>query len=164
MANLEAKLYPEQDSHYYAANDRVVFASKDMTMDLRHLVKCGDFECPLVKTVIDKQDTGHKGPGVFAEFDLQETQEVSFVFREVPDSEASHAPAEEDAVDRRLRMAFDPPLTMSLLDALFRQTSTFWLNWVSQSTYKGRWRENVMRSALTLKLLTYEPVTYKSLC
>ncbi|KAL7308178.1 hypothetical protein PS15m_012064 [Mucor circinelloides] len=157
MANLEAKLYPEQDTHYYAANDRVVFASENMTMDLRHLVKCGDFDCPLVKTVIDEQDTGHKGPGVYAEFDLQETQEVSFVFREVPDSEASHPPAEEDAVDRRLRMAFDPPLTMSLLDALFRQTSTFWLNWVTQSTYKGRWRENVMRSALTLKLLTYEP-------
>ncbi|KAG1226454.1 hypothetical protein G6F68_019740 [Rhizopus microsporus] len=54
-------------------------------------------------------------------------------------------------------MAIDPPLTLSLVDALFRQTSTFWLNWVSESTYKGRWREHVLRSALVLKLLTYEP-------
>ncbi|KAI8639539.1 Six-hairpin glycosidase-like protein [Parasitella parasitica] len=157
MAGIEAKLYPEQDMHYYTANERVVFSSKDMTMDLRYLVKCGDFECPLVKVHIDKEDSGHKGPGVYANFDLQETQEVSFVFREVPTSEASHNPSQEDAADRRLRLASDPPLTMSLLDSLFRQTSTFWLNWVTQSTYKGRWREHVMRSALALKLLTYEP-------
>jgi GH15 family glucan-1,4-alpha-glucosidase len=33
----------------------------------------------------------------------------------------------------------------------------FWLQWISQSTYKGRWREAVSRSLLILKLLTYEP-------
>lgn len=161
IAGIEARLYPEQDMNYYAANERVVFASKDMTMDLRHLVKCGDFDCPLIKMHIDNQDSCHKGAGVYSEFDLQETQEVSFVFREVPrwqDDDSQEK--KEDAVDRKLRMAADPPLTMSLLDALFRQTSTFWLHWVGQSTYRGRWRENVMRSALTLKLMTYEPVTY----
>ncbi|MBK0379694.1 glycoside hydrolase family 15 protein [Mucilaginibacter sp. SD-g] len=30
----------------------------------------------------------------------------------------------------------------------------YWKNWIQQSTYNGRWREIVMRSALTLKLLT----------
>src|SRR6185503_1886288 len=29
--------------------------------------------------------------------------------------------------------------------------------WIGQSTYRGRWREVVDRSAITLKLLTYEP-------
>src|SRR5262249_26481979 len=29
--------------------------------------------------------------------------------------------------------------------------------WLSQSTYRGRWREMVNRSALLLKLLTYSP-------
>lgn len=39
----------------------------------------------------------------------------------------------------------------------FQSTINFWRKWLSQSTYKGRWREMVHRSALTLKLLTYEP-------
>jgi len=40
---------------------------------------------------------------------------------------------------------------------LFEQTARFWRTWLSQSTYKGRWREMVDRAALTLKLMTHEP-------
>ncbi|MFQ6028127.1 MAG: glycoside hydrolase family 15 protein, partial [Dehalococcoidia bacterium] len=40
---------------------------------------------------------------------------------------------------------------------LFEDTVQFWREWLSQSTYRGRWREMVERSALVLKLLTYEP-------
>ncbi len=36
----------------------------------------------------------------------------------------------------------------------FKQTLTFWRRWVGRSTYRGRWREMVNRSALVLKLLT----------
>ncbi|MBC9735461.1 glycoside hydrolase family 15 protein [Nocardioides sp. zg-578] len=43
------------------------------------------------------------------------------------------------------------------LDELFEATSAFWRGWLAQSTYVGRWREMVNRSALTLKLLTHEP-------
>jgi len=39
----------------------------------------------------------------------------------------------------------------------FRQTVNFWRNWLSHCSYSGRWRETVYRSALTLKMLTYEP-------
>jgi GH15 family glucan-1,4-alpha-glucosidase len=35
------------------------------------------------------------------------------------------------------------------------KTEVFWMDWVSQLRYRGRWREMVMRSALTLKLLVY---------
>lgn len=163
IAGLEATMYPEEDMHYYAGNDRVLFKSKDLSMDLRFLVKCGDFECPLIKIHQDSDVVHHKGPGVWANFDLKETQEVTFVFREVPSIESEHKGKKESVVDRKLRMAVDPPLTMSLLDALFRQTSTYWLNWVTQSSYRGRWREYVLRSALTLKLLTYEKVTLSSI-
>src|SRR6202035_4171773 len=37
------------------------------------------------------------------------------------------------------------------------ETVRFWRGWLRQSSYQGRWREIVGRSALTLKLLSYEP-------
>ena len=36
----------------------------------------------------------------------------------------------------------------------FKDTVNFWRAWIGRSTYKGRWREMVNRSALVLKLLT----------
>jgi hypothetical protein len=157
LIGLEAKMRPPEDLHYYTGRDRVIFESQSLKMDLRHLVKCGEFDCPLVKFVKDEENKTHLGPGIWADFDLQETQEVVFIFREVPNHEK---PMEEESpIERKLRMTIDPPLTLSLMDALFRQTSTFWLSWVRQSTYTGRYREHVLRSALTLKLLTYEPVS-----
>ena len=42
------------------------------------------------------------------------------------------------------------------LDELM-STVHFWWDWLSASRYRGRWREVVHRSALTLKLLTYAP-------
>ena len=40
---------------------------------------------------------------------------------------------------------------------LFTRTVAFWRGWLARSRYAGRWREMVNRSALTLKLLTYQP-------
>ena len=37
------------------------------------------------------------------------------------------------------------------------ETASFWRDWVHRSTYRGRWREMVARSAITLKLMTYAP-------
>lgn len=39
----------------------------------------------------------------------------------------------------------------------FNSTVAYWRKWLSASQYRGRWREMVHRSALTLKLLTYAP-------
>ncbi len=36
-------------------------------------------------------------------------------------------------------------------------TARFWKDWLRRSTYTGRWREMVSRSAMTLKLMTYAP-------
>jgi GH15 family glucan-1,4-alpha-glucosidase len=49
------------------------------------------------------------------------------------------------------------PLAAGETEELFTRTSDFWQNWVSQSRYRGRWREMVQRSALVLKLLVYHP-------
>jgi GH15 family glucan-1,4-alpha-glucosidase len=43
------------------------------------------------------------------------------------------------------------------LQRLADDTAAYWKNWLNRSTYSGRWREMVTRSAMTLKLLTYAP-------
>jgi GH15 family glucan-1,4-alpha-glucosidase len=43
------------------------------------------------------------------------------------------------------------------VERAFRETVDFWRRWIGQSRYRGRWREMVDRSAITLKLLTYLP-------
>ncbi|GAB5491759.1 MAG: glycoside hydrolase family 15 protein [Phototrophicaceae bacterium] len=49
------------------------------------------------------------------------------------------------------------PLNWESANQLFNSTVTYWREWLAQCTYKGRWRDIVYRSALTMKLLTYEP-------
>ena len=45
----------------------------------------------------------------------------------------------------------------SVRDGCSSETRDFWRDWISQSTYRGRWREMLDRSAITLKLMTYAP-------
>ena len=75
-----------------------------------------------------------------SEFSLREDQTALFVLREI-----------ESGAD------CDLSLSKREEDELFMQTVEYWRRWLSKSTYTGRWREMVHRSALTLKLLTYEP-------
>ena len=53
----------------------------------------------------------------------------------------------------------DEPTSFSAeeADGQFRETVDFWRQWVSKCTYQGRWREDVIRSLLALKLLTFSP-------
>jgi len=47
-----------------------------------------------------------------------------------------------------------PSIQMDYVSDAFKDTMNYWLAWVARSKYRGRWREMVNRSALTLKLLT----------
>jgi GH15 family glucan-1,4-alpha-glucosidase len=58
-------------------------------------------------------------------------------------------PVEEGTIPR--------PCSPRLTEDLARETVSYWRAWLAQSNYRGRWREMVQRSALTLKLLTYKP-------
>ncbi len=49
------------------------------------------------------------------------------------------------------------PIAPDQATALFEHTVNYWRRWLGQCTYRGRWREIVERSALMLKLLTFEP-------
>jgi GH15 family glucan-1,4-alpha-glucosidase len=71
------------------------------------------------------------------EFEVSEGQTVPFVLTWTP----SHCPAPP---------RFDP------LDAL-RRTERWWAAWAERCTYDGPWRDDVMRSLVTLKALTYGP-------
>jgi GH15 family glucan-1,4-alpha-glucosidase len=52
-----------------------------------------------------------------------------------------------------------PPRAMPPLQLveLLNDTVRFWRGWLGRSTYNGRWKEQVGRSAMTLKLMTYAP-------
>ncbi|MGZ4746676.1 MAG: glycoside hydrolase family 15 protein, partial [Oryzihumus sp.] len=41
--------------------------------------------------------------------------------------------------------------------SLFDETVAYWKDWLARGRYRGRWREAVQRSAITLKLMTYAP-------
>ncbi|MGW3808301.1 glycoside hydrolase family 15 protein [Micromonospora sp. NPDC005113] len=43
------------------------------------------------------------------------------------------------------------------VESMFQQTHDYWRRWLGRSSYSGRWREMVERSAITLKLMTYAP-------
>jgi GH15 family glucan-1,4-alpha-glucosidase len=80
------------------------------------------------------------GQRVSARFTLHEGKSAVFTLREGAPHSCEHAVLEHDASE-----------------TLFRGTVDYWRHWLGKCTYTGRWREVVQRSALVLKLLTYEP-------
>jgi GH15 family glucan-1,4-alpha-glucosidase len=74
-----------------------------------------------------------------AEFTLRAGQTKSFVLHECRPRGASPSDAPDYA------------------EAALHETAQFWRDWMRQSRYRGRWREMVNRSALTLKLLISQP-------
>jgi GH15 family glucan-1,4-alpha-glucosidase len=79
------------------------------------------------------------GGDVRASFELGTGQSATFILEHVPDDYQQHGHSAEETRE------------------LFEATVAHWRRWLSQSRYRGRWRETVHRSALTLKLLTYRP-------
>lgn len=53
--------------------------------------------------------------------------------------------------------SYQPPPTPTDPFRALADTRAFWREWVGHCTYRGRWRDAVMRSLLTLKALTYAP-------
>lgn len=75
--------------------------------------------------------------------------DATAVFTLKPDETATvvFGEAEEESGDGHATL--DP----KMIEKHFKETTDFWRGWIAQSNYKGRWREMVHRSVLTLKLL-----------
>jgi GH15 family glucan-1,4-alpha-glucosidase len=80
------------------------------------------------------------GGGVVSRFKLEAGESVTFLLQEVDSGES-----------------YQLHLSDVECEAAFRATIAYWRHWISGCKYSGRWREIVERSALALKLLTYEP-------
>ncbi|KAJ2726525.1 hypothetical protein GGI07_000467 [Coemansia sp. Benny D115] len=129
-----------------------------LPMDLRYIVGCaGSGVCPVVRfeRASGEGFNGNLGDGVTSTFSLREGQRVVFIMRTTPEAASSHIedPLELTAYHR----LYNPPLNMKVAEDMLEDTLLYWLTWIRGCTYKGRWLENVERSALTLKLMTYEP-------
>ena len=79
------------------------------------------------------------GQGVRARFTIEAGESHSYVLERVPADHICRPYPERETL------------------AAFEATVAYWRRWLDQSRYRGRWREMVHRSALTLKLLTYKP-------
>jgi GH15 family glucan-1,4-alpha-glucosidase len=80
------------------------------------------------------------GDGVSAEFVLEEgCSQVFILLTDVDEIKVPAPPSEEEA------------------ENMLQSTVKFWQSWLSNCSYRGRWRDQVYRSALALKLLTFEP-------
>jgi GH15 family glucan-1,4-alpha-glucosidase len=87
----------------------------------------------VIQSDIDLRGVGRTTVG---EFSLAVGEEVAFV--------ASWGPSN-----------FAPPKSAEPPRAL-KETEEFWNTWAGHCTYRGEWRDAVMRSLLTLKALTYK--------
>jgi GH15 family glucan-1,4-alpha-glucosidase len=81
-----------------------------------------------------------KASGAIADFTLSQGQTVTFALGGTASGSEDHT-----------NLLSEPEA-----DEFFNATVRYWRRWLAQCSYRGRWREMVERSALALKLLTYE--------
>ena len=76
-----------------------------------------------------------RGSDIVARFTLRAGESVAIVLEQIADGFSPFV------VDRQH------------VARAFKQTVNFWRHWIGQSTYEGRWQDEIHRSALVLKLL-----------
>lgn len=75
---------------------------------------------------------------LIATFTLKENETASFIL---------YTPNEESDIQ-------DAGSIKEYTDLIYKKTALYWKKWIKMCSYNGRWREDVYRSAITLKLLT----------
>lgn len=109
--------------------------------EIRLVDGCATFMSPSL--TLELAATTHleeKDGAIISQFTLAQGETAVFVLRHVPPGvECGLVISAEEA------------------EELFHSTVSFWRGWIGKCKYTGRWRETVHRSALALKLLTFEP-------
>jgi GH15 family glucan-1,4-alpha-glucosidase len=90
--------------------------------------------------LVSAEEMRARGQAVEARFETSERSVHIFVFREAEKGKE-----------------FTPCMAVHEEEAEFQETLTYWRRWIGRCRYTGRWREMVRRSALVLKLCTFEP-------
>ncbi|MEM6450537.1 MAG: glycoside hydrolase family 15 protein [Cyanobacteria bacterium P01_D01_bin.105] len=138
-------------------------------------VQCQYFE------LITQVDLEINKRGAYSEFTLQEGETVTFIFKptgpvialatentptENTPTENTSTQAQATLPNRTQSQLATPHIPLSddqfqhlnqTATDFFDETAQYWRQWLSQCVYRGRWRRQVERSALALKLMTYEP-------
>jgi GH15 family glucan-1,4-alpha-glucosidase len=122
--------YGRQSHETHVTEHGAVFTTPELTLTLHSVRDPTDERLGHVSTT----DSG----GVHVTFELLQGQQRGVVL----ESAAGGPPREIPNVE---------------VDGLLEHTSSFWRRWLTSSTYDGRWRETLQRSAIVLKLMTYAP-------
>ncbi len=120
--------YGRQSHRTQVQSNGVIFESAGLTL--------------VLSTAVPLKSDGQGG--VTSEFTLKEGESRVFIIKDVEK-------------DQRAVESLSVPPSEAEAAELLQDTVTFWQRWLSACTYHGRWREQVQRSALALKLLTFEP-------
>lgn len=153
---LAAKLFPAfnyaRDKHQMMDSPLTEFINE---RQIRTIVFRGDTETLIVDIVIDTNDESEYGfPAI--QIKGQDGRETK-----------------EQGIDAKLTISYKQSCTFiirgantkippvgritSYIDQLGNETFNFWKMWTKKCIYKGHYREQVLRSLLVLKLLTYMP-------
>ena len=112
----------------------------------RHTLSLGKtgaiFACAGTRLGLATRVPLREGPyrNALAQFALEEGEDAAFVLQQLKEGEGPEEVLSNAPFQDRLQGTLD-----------------YWRRWISGSTYRGRWREMVNRSALALKLMVYDP-------
>jgi GH15 family glucan-1,4-alpha-glucosidase len=159
---------PVPDGERRADNHRLVRIARVVRGQMRYVFECAPgFDYGRAGHVLDLTDGG----AVFRAGERQLTMHVAGTFTLDPAGVRVRGPhGDSIQASGTVRAgqvgavmletgAAGPPrrLEPAEVQSMFEDTVAFWRRWLGRSSYRGRWREQVDRSAMTLKLLTYAP-------
>ncbi|KAF7587725.1 hypothetical protein BBP40_006832 [Aspergillus hancockii] len=98
----------------------------------------GTSSTPIVTADLEERPSSN-GPGLLMKLRLVAGQSVTFILHD-----------REDPLPERSSLG-------SYLSSIEHSTADYWAEWIGRCTFRGRYREQVERSLLVLKLLTYKP-------
>ena len=122
--------YGRQSHETHITEHGAVFVNKDLTLTLHRVIDTGD------DRLINARKTA--AGGIEGTYNMVAGQQRGLILESAADGPPREIPSAE-------------------FNVLLDNAVGFWRDWLSQSTYSGRWREALNRSAVALKLMTYAP-------